>query len=88
MKKFWNQIFRNLLSAIVAGICYAVFAYWENGTVDLLTVLAMIGVNFVLLCLLCLIAPPLRKLTGHDKKAENAREDCSEDSNETNSSAE
>lgn len=82
MKKFWNQIFRNLLSAIVAGICYAVFAYWENGTVDLLTVLAMIGVNFVLLCLLCLIAPPLRKLLGHGKQAENACDDSGEDGSE------
>lgn len=78
MKKFWNQIFRNLLSAIVAGICYAVFAYWENGTVDFLIVLAMIGLNFVLLCLLCLIAPPLRKLTGHDKKMKDDYEDSSE----------
>ena len=43
MKKFWNQIFRNLLAAIVAGLCYAGFAYWENGTVDFLVVLAMIG---------------------------------------------
>lgn len=78
MKKFLNQIFRNLLSAIVAGICYAVFAYWENGTVNILTVLGMIGVNFVLLCLLCLIAPPLRKLTGHDKKMKDDYEDSSE----------
>ena len=78
MKKFWNQIFRNLLSAIVAGICYAGFAYWENGTVNLLTVLGMIGVNFVLLCLLCLIAPPLRKLTEHDKKMKDDYEDSSE----------
>ena len=78
MKKFWNQIFRNLLSAIVAGICYAGFAYWENGTVDFLIVLGMIGVNFVLLCLLCLIAPPLRKLLGYDKKAEENYEDSSE----------
>ena len=78
MKRFWNQIFRNLLSAIVAGICYAVFAFWENGEVDFLVVLAMIGLNFVLLCLLCLIAPPLRKLTGHDKKMKNDYEDSSE----------
>ena len=68
MKKFWNQIFRNLLAAIVAGLCYAGFAYWENGTVNLLTVLGMIGVNFVLLCLLCLIALPLHRLLGYDKK--------------------
>ena len=78
MKKFMNQIFRNLLSAIVAGVCYALFAYWENGTVDFLIVLGMIGVNFVLLCLLCLIAPPLRKLLGYDKKAEENYEDSSE----------
>ena len=77
MKKFWNQIFRNLLSAIVAGICYAGFAFWENGTVDFLIALGMIGVNFVLLCLLCLIAPPLRKLLGYDKKAEENYEDSS-----------
>jgi len=78
MKKFWNQIFRNLLSAIVAGICYALFAFWENGEVDFLVVLAMIGLNFVLLCLLCLIAPPLRKLMGHDKKMKDDYEDSSE----------
>ena len=70
MKKFWNQIFRNLLAAIVAGLCYAGFAYWENGTVEFLTVLGLTGVNFVLLCLLCLIAPPLRRLLGHDKKVD------------------
>ena len=80
MKKFLNQIYKNLLSAIVAGACYALFAFWENGEVDFLVVLAMIGLNFVLLCLLCLIAPPLRKLTGHDKKTED---DC-EDSREGN----
>lgn len=78
MKKFLNQIYKNLLSAIVAGACYALFAYWENGAVDFLVVLAMIGLNFVLLCLLCLIAPPLRKLTGHDKKTEDDYEDSSE----------
>ena len=78
MKKFMNQIFRNLLSAIVAGVCYALFAYWENGAVDFLVILAMIGLNFVLLCLLCLIAPPLRKLLGHDKKTEDDYEDSSE----------
>ena len=78
MKKFMNQIFRNLLSAIVAGACYALFAFWENGEVDFLVVLAMIGLNFVLLCLLCLIAPPLRKLTGHDKKMKDGYEDSSE----------
>lgn len=70
MKRFWNQIFRNLLSAVVAGFCYAVFAYWENGTVDFLVVLAMVGVNFVLVCLLCLIALPLRRLLGHEKKVD------------------
>jgi len=88
MKKFLNQIYKNLLSAIVAGACYALFAFWENGEVDFLVVLAMIGLNFVLLCLLCLIAPPLRKLTGHDKKAENDWGDCNEDSSEKNSSDE
>ena len=82
MKKFMNQIFRNLLSAIVAGACYALFAFWENGEVDFLVVLAMIGLNFVLLCLLCLIAPPLRRLLGYDKKVENACEDSSEGNSE------
>ena len=77
MKKFLNQIYKNLLSAIVAGACYALFAFWENGEVDFLVVLAMIGLNFVLLCLLCLIAPPLRKLLGYDKKAEENYEDSS-----------
>ena len=85
MKKFLNQILRNLLAAIVAGACYALFSYWENGAVDFLVVLAMIGFNFVVLCLLCLIAPPLRRLTGHDKKAEDAWNDSREDSNEGNS---
>jgi len=78
MKKFLNQIYKNLLSAIVAGACYALFAFWENGEVDFLVVLATIGLNFVLLCLLCLIAPPLRKLMGHDKKAEDNCEDSIE----------
>ena len=78
MKKFLDQIFRNLLAAIVAGACYALFSYWENGAVDFLVVLAMIGFNFVVLCLLCLIAPPLRKLTGHDKKTDDNCEDDSE----------
>jgi len=78
MKKFLNQIYKNLLSAIVAGACYALFAFWENGEVDFLVVLAMIGLNFVLLCLLCLIAPPLRKLMGHDKKMKDDYEDSSE----------
>jgi len=78
VNKVLNQIIRNLLSAIVAGACYALFAFWENGEVDFLVVLAMIGLNFVLLCLLCLTAPPLRKLTGHDKKMKDDYEDSSE----------
>lgn len=79
MKKFLNQIYKNLLSAIVSGVCYALFAYWENGAVDFPVVLAMIGLNFVVLCLLCLIAPPLRKLTGHDKKMDDNCADNSEE---------
>jgi len=32
MKKFLNQIYKNLLSAIVAGACYALFALFDCAT--------------------------------------------------------
>ena len=73
-----NQLFRNLLSAIVSGACFALLTYWDNGEVDFLVVLASTLLSFVLLCLLGLIAPPLRKLTGHDKKMKDDYEDSSE----------
>lgn len=85
MNKVLNQIIRNLLSAVVAGVCFALLTYWDNGEVDFLVVLASTLLSFVLSCLLCLIAPPLRRLTGHDKKAEDAWNDSREDSNEGNS---
>ena len=82
MKRFWNQIFRNLLSAIVSGACFALLTYWDNGEVDFLVVLASTLLSFILVCLLCLIAPPLRRLTGHDKKTEDAWDDSGEENSE------
>ncbi len=77
MNKVLNQIFRNLLSAIVSGACFALLTYWDNGEVDFLVVLASTLLSFILVCLLCLIAPPLRRLTGHDKKT---NDNCADDS--------
>ena len=74
MKRFLRQLGRCALSALVAGVCYVALSYWENSRVDFLVVLAIMGLDFVLSLLLCIIAPPLRKWLGHDKKAKDEGE--------------
>ena len=50
-----NRIFRNLLSAVIFGLIYCVLSFIDKGNVK------------IFMCFLCVIAPKLRKIVGHDK---------------------
>ena len=62
-----KQILRNLLFAVLSGAFYALFSFIIKGQVEIDVILGVIGFYFVGTCALCLIAPKLRKITGHDK---------------------
>lgn len=71
MKKlFENQIIRNLLSAVIFGVVYSVLSFMDNGSVAVGTILKSTVLYFLIICLLYIIAPKLRKMTGHDKDKE------------------
>ena len=64
-----NQIFRNLLSAVVFGVIYSILSYVDKGYVEIGTVLTTMALYFLFMCILYFIVPKLRKMTGHGKKS-------------------
>lgn len=66
-KMFKNQIFSNLLSTVLFGLIYSLLSYADKGYVEFRMILMTMAFYFVFMCLLCLIAPKLRRITGHDK---------------------
>lgn len=62
-----NQIFRNLLSTVLFGLFYSLLSFADKGYVEFRMILKTMAFYFVFMCLLCLIAPKVRKITGHDK---------------------
>lgn len=63
-----NQIFRNLLSAILFGAIYSLLSFADKGYVEIGMISGTTVLYFLLMCLLYFIAPKLRKITGHDKE--------------------
>ena len=61
-----NQIIRNLLSAVIFGVIYSIVSFIDKGYVEVGIVLATMALYFLGMCILCFIAPKLRKITGHD----------------------
>lgn len=60
---------RNLLLAVMAGVFYSIISFIDNGYLKISTVLAAMALYFLSMCILCFIAPKLRKITGHDKNS-------------------
>lgn len=63
-----NQMFRNLISALFFGVIYALVTFITGGVVDFGTIAISTVTYFLVLCLICIIAPKLRKITGYDKE--------------------
>ena len=62
-----NQVIRNLVSTVVFGVLYALMMFLFDGAVDVKNLIISVVTYFVVLGLMCLLAPKLRKLTGHEK---------------------
>ena len=63
-----NQMFRNLISTISFGVFYALALLIFEGAVDVKNYIISLVTYFLVLCLICLIAPKLRKLLGYEKE--------------------
>lgn len=61
-----NNTLENLLSAILFGVIYAAISFVDKGAVEMKTILVATALYFLIMCLLYVIAPKLRKITGHD----------------------
>lgn len=61
-----NKILKSLLSAISFGVLYAVVSLVDKGSVEVNTILVATVSCFLIMCLLYVIAPKLRKITGHN----------------------
>ena len=62
-----DKMVMNLLSAVIFGLIYCVLSFIDKGNVKIGIVLSAMAVYFVFMCFLCVIAPKLRKIVGHDK---------------------
>lgn len=62
-----NQVIRNFISTVIFGALYALLMFLFDGAVDVKNLIISVVTYFVVLGLMCLIAPKLRKLTGHEK---------------------
>lgn len=62
-----KQVFRNLLSAVLFGVIYLLLSFIVEGYVKIGKILLAMILYFLINSLLYLIAPKLRKITGHDK---------------------
>ena len=56
-----NQIFRNLLSAVIFGVIYSILSFIDKGYVEIGMVLTTMSLYFLLMCFLYFIAQKLRK---------------------------
>ena len=65
-----NQIVRNLISTVVFGALYVLLMFLFDGAVDVKNLIISVVTYFVVLGLMCLIAPKLRKILGYDKEDE------------------
>ena len=62
-----NRIFRNLLSAVIFGIIYSILSLIDKGNVKIGSVLGVMALYLGAMCILCVIAPIIKKITGYDK---------------------
>ena len=62
-----NQVIRNFISTVIFGALYALLMFLFDGAVDVKNLIISVVTYFVVLGLMCLIAPKLRKFTGHEK---------------------
>lgn len=56
-----KNLIRNGVSAVTFGVCYALISYLFNKTVDVAEIVVATVVYFVIMSILYLIAPKLRK---------------------------
>lgn len=56
-----NQIFRNLLSAVIFGVIYSILSFIDKGYVEIGMVLTTMSIYFIFMCFLYFIAQKLRK---------------------------
>lgn len=56
-----NQIFRNLLSAVIFGVIYSILSFADKGYVETGTVLTTMSLYFLFMCFLYFITQKLRK---------------------------
>ena len=69
MKKIIEKrLIRYLLSAVIFGIIYSILSLIDKGNVKIGSVLGVMALYLVAMCILCVIAPIIKKITGYDTK--------------------
>ena len=62
-----KRLIRYLLSAVIFGIIYSILSLIDKGNVKIGSVLGVMALYLGAMCILCVIAPIIKKITGYDK---------------------
>lgn len=65
---FKKKKVRYLLSAVIFGIIYSVLSLIDKGNMKIGSAVGAMALYLVFMCILCAIAPIIKKITGYDKK--------------------
>ena len=61
-----KRLIRYLLSAVIFGIIYSILSLIDKGNVKIGSVLGVMALYLGAMCILCVIAPIIKKITGYD----------------------
>ena len=68
MSQLWKKnIFKYIFMTVLFGAVYSLITFLFDGVVELNKVLTSMFFYLLFLCLFYVVAPKLRKITGHDK---------------------
>ena len=62
-----KRLIRYLLSAVIFGIIYSILSLIDKGNVKIGSVLGVMALYLGAMCILCVSAPIIKKITGYDK---------------------
>jgi ribose/xylose/arabinose/galactoside ABC-type transport system permease subunit len=63
-----KRVLKYLFMSILFGVLYGIINYWTNTVVEIKELILTTFVYFIVLCLIALIGPFLRKLFGYENK--------------------
>lgn len=63
-----NKMLKYLVSAVLFAVIYSMLSFADEGYVEISIIIKSTVGYFLIMCLLCFIAPKLRGITDHDKE--------------------